>query len=286
LIARIYEVFPLLCPICGGQMRIIAFITHSADIRQILDHIGVDSELPHISPARGPPLWDDCGAHDGTQIEPDLDLMAQPAPEFDVDQRVNWCVIKTAIQACCGTGYVRGRPKTDLRPAGSRFSGCDRSNGTGQRRLDAKYPCHTCPQAVEFPIRRSTQLRQLIFAVIVIAAVTCLHGWSVIGLYWFVPMFTVLIALMYVRDIGEHFAMSGPGWNFTRTTLVGCLEGFFISPYHVNFHAEHHMYPVVPASELPGLHHALMKTPWYAKRAVISRGYLSGVLHDATKNRS
>jgi hypothetical protein len=30
LIARIYEVFPLVCPICGGQMRIIAFITYSA----------------------------------------------------------------------------------------------------------------------------------------------------------------------------------------------------------------------------------------------------------------
>ena len=29
LIARIYEVFPLLCPVCGGQMRIIAFITPS-----------------------------------------------------------------------------------------------------------------------------------------------------------------------------------------------------------------------------------------------------------------
>jgi hypothetical protein len=27
LIARIYEVFPLLCPLCGGQMRLIAFIT-------------------------------------------------------------------------------------------------------------------------------------------------------------------------------------------------------------------------------------------------------------------
>ena len=35
LIARIYEVLPLLCPLCGGQMRIIAFITHSADIRHI-----------------------------------------------------------------------------------------------------------------------------------------------------------------------------------------------------------------------------------------------------------
>jgi len=62
LMARIYEVFPLLCPICGGPMRIIAFITHSADIRQILDHIGADCEPPRIAPARGPPLWDECDA--------------------------------------------------------------------------------------------------------------------------------------------------------------------------------------------------------------------------------
>jgi len=92
LIERIYEVFPLLCPICGGHMRIIAFITHSADIRRILDHIGVESEPPHIAPARGPPLWDDCDAHsgEGTQIEPDWDLVAQPAPDYEVDQRINW----------------------------------------------------------------------------------------------------------------------------------------------------------------------------------------------------
>jgi hypothetical protein len=59
LITRIYEVFPLLCPLCGGQMRLIAFITEGTQIRKILDHIGVDSEPLHISPARGPPLWDD-----------------------------------------------------------------------------------------------------------------------------------------------------------------------------------------------------------------------------------
>jgi hypothetical protein len=27
---------------------------------------------------------------EGTQIEPDWDMAAQPTPEFDVDQRVNW----------------------------------------------------------------------------------------------------------------------------------------------------------------------------------------------------
>jgi hypothetical protein len=53
LIASIYEVFPLLCPLCDSQMRLIAFITHSADIRQILEHIGVDSEPPQMVPARG-----------------------------------------------------------------------------------------------------------------------------------------------------------------------------------------------------------------------------------------
>lgn len=35
--------------------------------------VGVESEPPHIAPARGPPLWNDCGdamAGEGTQIGP------------------------------------------------------------------------------------------------------------------------------------------------------------------------------------------------------------------------
>ncbi len=62
LIDRIYEVFPLLCPLCDGQMHLIAFITEGVQIRKVLNHIEVNSEPPHISLARGPPLWDDCDA--------------------------------------------------------------------------------------------------------------------------------------------------------------------------------------------------------------------------------
>jgi Putative transposase len=91
LIARIYEVFPLLCPICGGQMRIIAFITHSADIRQILDHLGVQSEPPNIAPARGPPLWEaDAQWGEGGQALVGWDLQAQPATDYEVNQRISW----------------------------------------------------------------------------------------------------------------------------------------------------------------------------------------------------
>jgi hypothetical protein len=73
-------------------MRIIAFITHSADIRQMLDHIGVQAEPPNIAPARGPPMRDECDAQrgEGAQVEPDWDLAAQTAPDYEVDQRINW----------------------------------------------------------------------------------------------------------------------------------------------------------------------------------------------------
>lgn len=73
LIARIYEVFPLLCPMCCGQMRLIAFITEGMQTGKILDHIGVESEPPHISPARGPPLWD--GSAPGTRRAPQITLL-------------------------------------------------------------------------------------------------------------------------------------------------------------------------------------------------------------------
>jgi hypothetical protein len=92
LIARIYEVCPLLCPLCGGQVRLIAFITEGTQIRKILDHIGVDVEPPRITPARGPPLWDGCDAPmgEGVEVEPDWDEAAQPVPDFEVDQRISW----------------------------------------------------------------------------------------------------------------------------------------------------------------------------------------------------
>ncbi len=40
-IKKIYEVDPLCCPNCGGEMRIISFITEFAVILQILEHLGL-----------------------------------------------------------------------------------------------------------------------------------------------------------------------------------------------------------------------------------------------------
>ena len=83
-------------PHCVGQVRIIAFITFSADIHKILDHIEVDPEAPRIVPARGPPLWEGEGAQEtgegveGVEALPDWDLANQSPPDYPDDQRTDW----------------------------------------------------------------------------------------------------------------------------------------------------------------------------------------------------
>jgi len=60
LLARVGEEFPLACPSCGGDIRLISFITAPRPIRKILTHLGEPLEPPHVSPARGPPVdWGD-----------------------------------------------------------------------------------------------------------------------------------------------------------------------------------------------------------------------------------
>jgi len=55
LMAKIAEDFPLACPACGGDIRLIAFITEPGPIRKILTHVGEPLEPPPLAPARGPP---------------------------------------------------------------------------------------------------------------------------------------------------------------------------------------------------------------------------------------
>ena len=55
-IKKIWEVDPLCCPKCGGEMKIISFITDLKTIRKILEHLGLWAEMPSRDP---PPLTRD-----------------------------------------------------------------------------------------------------------------------------------------------------------------------------------------------------------------------------------
>ncbi len=92
LLARIYEAFPLTCPQCGAEMRILAFITEAVDVRAILEHIGEPATPPRIAQARGPPEWYEDATEHAIAAEAGSagDPYAQPAPECEYDQRVSW----------------------------------------------------------------------------------------------------------------------------------------------------------------------------------------------------
>jgi hypothetical protein len=95
LLARIYEVFPLVCPNCKGEMRLIAFITERSSINQILTHLGEPTVPPSITPARAPPdLGTDVDqrlpAEALAQAGPTWETGAEPVPEIHFDQREDW----------------------------------------------------------------------------------------------------------------------------------------------------------------------------------------------------
>ena len=76
LLARIYELRPLTCPRCQGQMRLIAFLTEPPAIRTILAHLGEPTTPPVLAPrARAPP---------------EFDTEATGTASFAFDQSLSW----------------------------------------------------------------------------------------------------------------------------------------------------------------------------------------------------
>ena len=93
LLARIYNLFPLLCPECGAEMCVIAVIQDKPVINKVLVSVGEATQPPllrpigsalGVSPARGPPSWDDYN-----QDEP-ADENGQSVPEYEFNQCVSW----------------------------------------------------------------------------------------------------------------------------------------------------------------------------------------------------
>jgi hypothetical protein len=55
LLARIFEILPLRCGLCGAQMRLIAFVTDPPALTTILAHLGEPTTPPEVARPRGPP---------------------------------------------------------------------------------------------------------------------------------------------------------------------------------------------------------------------------------------
>jgi fatty acid desaturase len=110
--------------------------------------------------------------------------------------------------------------------------------------------------------------------------------WKLLLLYWIVPVATVFLAIRYVRNVAEHYAVEHEHvLNESRTVIAPFWELWLIAPWGLNYHLEHHLFPGVPCFRLAELHKILMTREPFPQIAHVTHSYFTGLLHDVTVHR-
>jgi fatty acid desaturase len=86
------------------------------------------------------------------------------------------------------------------------------------------------------------------------AVFTRFTAWWTYPLLWLAPLTTVTSGVVVTRNYVDH-ALVGDEFDAypdRRVSVdVNPIEGATISPYNMNWHAEHHLFPWIPARRLP-----------------------------------
>ncbi|QRO01980.1 fatty acid desaturase family protein [Archangium violaceum] len=96
-------------------------------------------------------------------------------------------------------------------------------------------------------------------------------------LYWLVPAFTWLFFISFLRMLAEHsIEIPGHPALLTRSwdIRLNLFERLFVLPQSNAYHAAHHLYPSVPAFQLPQLQRLLSQHPVYQENVPQARGLL------------
>jgi fatty acid desaturase len=162
----------------------------------------------------------------GTHDDPDRDLHSGP------EKRTRAGLAKHFVGGLLG-GYagmvLMGPPRRDSGPA-----------SPGSRARDAT----------------SIAVAQLVLA----AGFTLAFDWWVYPTLWLAPLVTVTVLGHLIRSFVEHAIAEEevPGHSNRLITIrSNLIERFMVAPYSMNYHAEHHLLPSVPAPRLKELHERL-----------------------------
>jgi len=111
------------------------------------------------------------------------------------------------------------------------------------------------------PGSRRRDAQSIVLAqVVLFAGFTLASDWWVYPALWLVPLVTVTVLGHLIRSFAEH-AISDDEvpehGNRLITIPAPFVERFMWAPYWMNYHAEHHLVPSVPAPRLKELHKRL-----------------------------
>jgi fatty acid desaturase len=95
---------------------------------------------------------------------------------------------------------------------------------------------------------------------ILAAGLTWAFAWWTYPALWLAPLATLTVLSHLTRSFVEHAISDleqAAHSNRLITIKSNWIERFFVAPYSMNYHAEHHLLPSVPAPRLRQLHHEL-----------------------------
>lgn len=157
----------------------------------------------------------------------------------------------------------------------------DLTGRTGLKQRRAQFRA-ALGKAGEDPIARARRFGrklgpQLLTNAVILGILSVAGAWWLYPLLWVLPLLTWYQAVTRIRNIAEHAVLPhADPWRVARTTQANLLERAFLAPYHVNYHAEHHLMLYVPCYRLRRLH-ALLAAKGLTSRMELQPGYLQTI---------
>ena len=147
-------------------------------------------------------------------------------------------------------------------------------------------------QGLRMASRLARALRTLLPVAIAQLVLLCLFAlagsWPTYFTLWVLPLLTLVVLLNGLRVFCDHANQTDePGDEQHRLVsyLSNPLERVFVAPFHMNYHAEHHLFTYVPHYRLPELRQRLMSSQQYSTTVQWRTSYLKFIKEFLTGQR-
>ena len=132
---------------------------------------------------------------------------------------------------------------------------------------------------VDAATRRRDRRNLVIWQLALVAALWGAVGWWAYPVLWLAPLLTLTAACHLLRNFCEHAILTEEEEGHANRLISirsNALERFIVAPFFMNYHAEHHLFPGVPAQHLPEVQRRLSTSSLAPQRLL--RGSYVGAL--------
>lgn len=117
---------------------------------------------------------------------------------------------------------------------------------------------------------------------LLLLALSLWGSWTIYVGLWLTPLLSLAVLFNGIRAFCDHANVADDVPEEARRLVSYVstpLERFFLAPFHMNFHAEHHLFPYVPHYRLPALRRVLKASPDHWAAVQWRSSYLGFVRH-------